>query len=308
MAEQSRRVGLLKAVGGTPRLVALVLLCENGVIGLIAAGIGLLLGQLAAPSISGPGAGLLAATTTAGIDLPAVAAVTALGLFLATAATLLPTLHATRRSTVSSLMDQPRTPRRRAASIKLSAHLPAPLLVGARLAARRPRRAALTVASTTVTVSGLTAVLIMHATQANPEFIAPSDPLKARLNAAVVMLSAALTVFAVVNAVFIAWTTALEARATTALTRALGATAGEIVAGLSATQGLLTLIGAILGIPCGIGIYYAFTPHGATTTVPPAPSLALVVLFTPLAVSLLTIIPVRIGARGPVAHSLKATG
>ena len=40
MAEQTRRVGLLKAVGGTPGLTAIVLLAENLVVALVAAGPG----------------------------------------------------------------------------------------------------------------------------------------------------------------------------------------------------------------------------------------------------------------------------
>ena len=40
MAEQTRRVGLLKAVGATPRLVAVVLLAENLLLALAAAVVG----------------------------------------------------------------------------------------------------------------------------------------------------------------------------------------------------------------------------------------------------------------------------
>ena len=61
MAEQTLRVGLLKAVGGTPRFVAVVVLFEHALIGLCAAGVGLLAGWLAAPLIGSPGAGLLSA-------------------------------------------------------------------------------------------------------------------------------------------------------------------------------------------------------------------------------------------------------
>ena len=38
MAEHTRRIGLLKAVGGTPGLIAAVLLAENLVLALLAAG------------------------------------------------------------------------------------------------------------------------------------------------------------------------------------------------------------------------------------------------------------------------------
>ena len=38
MAEHTRRIGLLKAVGGTPGLTAIVLLAENVLLALLAAG------------------------------------------------------------------------------------------------------------------------------------------------------------------------------------------------------------------------------------------------------------------------------
>ena len=44
MAEHTRRVGLLKAVGATPGLVATVLLAENLILGLAAAAAGLTAG------------------------------------------------------------------------------------------------------------------------------------------------------------------------------------------------------------------------------------------------------------------------
>jgi len=59
MAEQDRRVGLLKAVGGTPALAAAVLLAEHAAIALAAAAAGLAAGRLAAPLLTGPGASLV---------------------------------------------------------------------------------------------------------------------------------------------------------------------------------------------------------------------------------------------------------
>ena len=55
MAEHTRRVGLLKAVGATPGLVAAVLLAENLILALAAAAAGLVAGWLAAPLITNPG-------------------------------------------------------------------------------------------------------------------------------------------------------------------------------------------------------------------------------------------------------------
>jgi predicted lysophospholipase L1 biosynthesis ABC-type transport system permease subunit len=59
MADQNRRVGLLMAVGGTPGLVAAVLLAEYLAVALLAAAAGLAAGWLAAPSVTDLGAGLV---------------------------------------------------------------------------------------------------------------------------------------------------------------------------------------------------------------------------------------------------------
>ncbi len=66
MADQTRRVGLLKAVGGTPGLVAAVLLAEYVLVALVAAAAGLLAGRLTAPLLTEPGAGLVGAAGDAG--------------------------------------------------------------------------------------------------------------------------------------------------------------------------------------------------------------------------------------------------
>jgi len=57
MADQTRRVGLLKAVGGTPGLVAAVLLAEYLLVAVVAAAAGLAIGALTAPLLTerGPG-------------------------------------------------------------------------------------------------------------------------------------------------------------------------------------------------------------------------------------------------------------
>jgi ABC-type antimicrobial peptide transport system permease subunit len=61
LSEYARRGGLLKAVGGTPRLVAAMFLAENLVLAVPAAAVGLVAGWLAAPLLTGPGAALVGA-------------------------------------------------------------------------------------------------------------------------------------------------------------------------------------------------------------------------------------------------------
>jgi ABC-type lipoprotein release transport system permease subunit len=299
MVEQKRRVGLLKAVGGTPRFVAAVLLLEHALVGVCAAGLGLLVGWLAAPLIDSPGAGLLGASSAPSLDGATVALALALALGVAIVATLVPAIRAARQSTVAALNDSARSPRRREAMIKLSAHLPASLLLGTRLAARRPRRLLLSVFSIAVTASGLVAVMIVHATAA-------SLSLGPGVVQATIIISVMLVVLAAVNATFIAWTTVLDARHPAALARALGATPQQITTGLSVAQLLPALFGALLGIPGGIAIYDAPKNGPGPTTLPSALSLVALLVGTLLVIAVLIAVPTRIGARRPVADVLQA--
>ena len=163
MADQIRRVGLLKAVGGTPGLVAAVLLAEYVVVALLAAAAGLAVGSLVAPLLTEASAGLLGSAGARTISLTTAGLVTAVALAVAVGATLVPAVRAARTSTVLALADAARPPRRSARLIALSARLPVPLLLGLRLAARRPRRTVLAVVGIAITVTGLVAALGAHA-------------------------------------------------------------------------------------------------------------------------------------------------
>jgi ABC-type lipoprotein release transport system permease subunit len=298
MAEQTRRVGLLKAVGGTAWLVSVVLLFEHAVVGLCAAAVGLAAGWLAAPLVDAPGAGLLGAAGAPSIGGGTLGAVLALALGVAAGATLVPAIRAARRSTVGALLDAARSPRRRDAVIRLSAHLPPALLLGVRLVVRRPGRLLLSTFSVAVTGSGLVVVMILHASAARWSF-AP------QVAQATDVISVMLVVLAAVNAAFIAWTTALEVRHSAALARALGATPRQVTAGLSAAQLVPALAGALLGIAGGAGIYLAAATN-ATTQLPPVPWLAAMVAVTLAATAALTAVPTHLGARRSVTDVLQA--
>lgn len=164
LAGYTRRVGLLKAAGGTPGLIAATFCAENLVLAAIAGAMGLAGGWLAAPLLTNPGAALVGAPGAPSLTPLMIAGVMALALAVALVSTLVPAIRAARTSTVRALADTARTPRRHGALIGLSRRLPASALFGLRLAARRPRRALLSAASITVTVTGIVAVLAFHAT------------------------------------------------------------------------------------------------------------------------------------------------
>src|SRR6202167_1657754 len=296
MAERTRRVGLLKAVGGTPGTVAVVLLAENLVLALAAAAAGLAIGRL----VGTPGA--------PAFSLSIVGLVVAVALVVALASTLVPAIRAARTSTVSALADSARRPRRHGVLIRLSRRLPVPLLLGMRLIARRPRRALLSTASVAVTAGGIVAVLAFHTTvHLNAATLSNGlgNPMIDRDEQMLTVLTVVLVALAILNAICAAWTTVLDARHSSALARALGATPEQVTAGIAAAQVLPAAPGVLLGIPLGIGLY-AVAVQGIGIIIPSVWWLAAAVLGTLAAVAVLAAIPALADARRPVSPILQS--
>jgi putative ABC transport system permease protein len=308
MAEQTKKVGLIKAVGGTPGLVAAVLLTENVVLALLAAAAGLAVGGLVAPLLSSPGAGLVGAAGAVSLTISTIEVVTVVSVAVAMAATLIPALRAARTSTVSALADAARQPQRNSALVNLSTSFPVSLLIGLRLIARRPRRVVLSAVSIAITVTTVVAVLCYHATVDQPRFGGSSgliDPITSRVSQVLLVLTVVLSVLAVINAFFITWATVLDSRRPLALMRALGATPQQVSTGISAAQLLPALAGGIGGIPMGFLLIKAVS-NGAPLTFAPVSWLIAVVIGALVLVGALTAVPARIGARRPVAEVLES--
>jgi ABC-type lipoprotein release transport system permease subunit len=305
MADQTRRVGLLKAVGGTPRLVAVVLLAEYIVVALVGAAAGLAAGWLAAPLLTDPGAGLVGSAGAPSLTMSTVGVVTAVALGLAAIATVVPAVRAARTSTVHALDDAARPPRRTPWLIAISARLPVPLLLGLRVAARRPRRVVLNTASIFITVTGIVAVLAARAqNNQDAELVGGTDPGTVKLNQVLLVITVTLVALAAVNAIFVTWATALDAKHSSALARALGASPQQVSTGLSAAQVLPALVGAVMGIAGGLALFAALGEDGVTG--PPLWQLLAVVPVTVLVMAALTTVPARLGARRPVAGTLRS--
>jgi len=226
---------------------------------------------------------------------------------VAAVGTLIPAWRASRVSTVLALADSARPPRRSSWAIALSARVPVPLMLGLRLMAGRPRRTLLCALSVAITVSGVVAVLVAHA-QLDVRDAATSsglaDPRSDRLNQVLLVITITLVTLAAVNAIFITWATALDARRASALARALGATPQQVSAALSASQVLPALAGGVLGIPGGLALLAAVDPD--STTMPPLWQLLAVLPGTVLVVVCLTAIPARISSRRPVGQALQS--
>ena len=268
-----------------------------------AAAAGLVAGRLAAPAITDRAAGLIGGAATPSLTAGTVLTVTAVALGVAVLATFVPAIRAARTSTVAALNESARPPRRVGWLVALSARLPVVLLIALRVAGRRPRRFALGVASITVTVSGIVASMSASA-QLSSQLAANPDARMERLGDVLVVITVTLVALAAVNTVFATWATVLDVRHASAVTRALGATPGQISAGLSVAQVLPAFLGAVLGVGGGLALYTAVDPD--EVPLPPAWWLIVLVPGVVVVVAALTVVPARLAARRPVAQILQA--
>lgn len=311
MAEQTRRVGLLKAIGTTPRLAAVVLLAEHLPITAVAAIVGLITGRLAAPLLIHSTTGLIGTIHPPALPVTHAAAVLLVAVIITATATVVPAIRGARTSTLRALTGPTRQPRRSGLLIAASAHLPVPLLLGVRLAARRPRRTLLTAMSTCVTTTAVVAAVTLRHGVANKaahlsgrKFVAGvHNPITDLVDQTATVMMIALLALAAVNAILTAWATTIDTRRSAALTSALGATPTQAAAGVSTSQLLPALAATLLGTP--LGVLIAQSAQANSTTSPPFTWLTAIAPTILIAVALLAGIPAAIAARRPPADTLR---
>ncbi|WDZ84516.1 ABC transporter permease [Micromonospora cathayae] len=301
-----RRVGLLKAVGAGPAMIAVVHFAEYLVIGLTAAATGLAGGWFAAPVLIRPSAGLIGSVNAQPPALRTVVAVTVLALTIAVVATLVPVVRVATTSTVHALADAATPPQRRRWRIRLSRRLPTALLIGVRINARRQRRARLVTMNTLITTTALVAVLMVNTQVEHFDlgYTELANPRRERMEQALLVVVLVVCVLALVNAVVSTWTTVLDARQPLAVARTLGATPAQAAVGLAVAQLLPAVPGVVAGIPAGIGLL-AFVSR-AEVEYPPVPWLLATAFGVLLAIAAFTAIPAMVATRRPVVDALRS--
>ena len=181
------------------------------------------------------------------------------------------------------------------------------MLLALRIAGRRPRRAALNLASIAITAGGIIAMLAIAST-GRVSFLAPggsglANPIAEQNGQVMLVVTVMLGILAAINVVFITWASVHDVRVSSALARALGATPEQATAGLVAAQALPALGGAVLGVPLGIGLSAAIQ-HGTTVTYPPVAGILAVLAGTVTAVTALTTPAAYASNHRPIAQAL----
>ncbi len=307
---QHREIGLLKAVGLTPRQIVATFALESAVLGLLAIVIGFAAGALLAPRLAAP---------TAETTLGAPASAASPWHLLAAAVPVLLVLvggarSSTRRATRFSVLQAIQSgaplpePTSRVARALAAAPLPLPLALGFKDLLARRRRALRLGAAIAVTGAAIVFALSMQASlDARAAGVASDVP--DELPVLVYTLDVVLLVITVTTVVAIALLSVRERIRDFGVLQAVGLTPRQIASSLVGAHAALALLAALLSIPLGIALYrvvYALAGGDADALViAPWWCLALVPLAAQLIVAAAAGLPARLATRIPPAEALR---
>jgi putative ABC transport system permease protein len=309
-AAQHREIGLLKAVGLTPRQVTTVFALESAALGVIAVVVGFAVGAVLAPRLAGPSAEtMLGSPTTAASPWHLLIAGVPVLLVLVGSAR-----SSTRRSTrfsvlhaMQSGMPMPAA-RSRLASAISRAPLPVPFTLGLKDLLSRRRRALRLGGAIAVTGAAIVFALSMKASLDARAAGEVSD-VPDELPVLVYTLDAVLLVITATTLVAIAMLSVRERIRDYGVLKTVGLTPRQIASSLVSAHAALALIAALVSIPAGIGlflaVYAASGGDSADLAMAPWWWLTLVPLGTVLLVVAATGVPARLATRIPTADALR---
>jgi ABC-type lipoprotein release transport system permease subunit len=307
---QHREIGLLKAVGLTPRQITTVFSLESTALGLIAVVIGFAIGALLAPRLAAPGAETMlgSPTTAANPWHLLVAGIPVLLVLIGSARSS--TRRATRFSALQAIQagTPAPAPRTRLARTIARAGLPIPLALGLKDLLARRHRAIRLAGAVAVTGAAIVVALSMQASldaQPTKEISDVTD----ELPALVYTLDAVLLLITATTLVAIALLSVRERIRDYGVLKAIGVTPRQIASSLVSAHAVVALLAALLSIPVGIGLFITvFGIAGGSSedrVIAPWWWLALVPIATVLMVVAATSLPARLATRIPTADALR---
>jgi putative ABC transport system permease protein len=307
---QHREIGLLKAVGLTPRQVTAVFALESAALGLIAVVIGFAIGALLAPRLAAPAAETMlgSPTTAANPWHLLVAAIPVLLVLIGSARSS--TRRATRFSALQAIQAGTPAPAPRSRLVRTitRASLPIPLAIGLKDLVARRHRAIRLAGAIAITGAAIVFALSMKASldaQPTGEINDVTD----ELPVLVYTLDAVLLLVTATTLVAIALLSVRERIRDYGVLKAIGLTPREIASSVVSAHAAVALLAALLSIPVGIGLYVTvFGIAGGSAedrVIAPWWWLALVPIGTVLLVVAATSLPARLATRIPTADALR---
>ena len=328
---RTREIGLLKAVGMTPRQVVSLHLAEELTLGLAGAIVGIAAGTLITPLFVHKATDLLGGVPTPSFDplrslivLAAIEAVVA-------AAAFAPSRRGSRLSVAEALEggSHPRVGRSRLARLAERLRLPVPVVVGVKDSFARPGRALLTSFSLALTVALAVAAMslethwttqirqdriegaaLVAATPQGGALAAPQrdpgvDPTvddRTRLRPLVYSFVAIMVVVGLLNLLTTTMLSVRERVRELGILKAVGLTPRQVVTSLVTSQATLGLVAGALGIPLGIATYRLVS---GDPDVPPWWWLVVLVPVALAAVAAVCVLPARRAAGLPVPEAIR---
>jgi putative ABC transport system permease protein len=223
-----------------------------------------------------------------------------------------------------------RVRRSRAASLAMRASSSSTLVLGLKDIATRRGRAIVTVLSVTLAVTIAVAIVGLGTSELNPE-IAPTQaaPLPAdpadisnlpvfssavsgqaigRIMTLITALQVLLGAVAVITLLAAASMSIQERLRELGVLHALGATTGQLAGASAVSQGALGTIGALLGVPLGLGVYLLFKAMagGGFTGSPPPLAVVLIALGAVAVAAAAGALPALLAQRVPTSQALAA--
>jgi putative ABC transport system permease protein len=307
-SEQHRQVGILKAVGFTPRQVGIVFALESVVLGAVAAVLGFALGATLAPRLAEPSVQTLIGSPTIAADPWHILVACAVVLPVLFAGAVTSTRRSTRLTAVEAIRAGTVSPPRSRIARGLRLLLPLTAGLGLNDLLARGRRAFLLAAAIALTGAMAVTALSLDATLDAQRTREASD-FPDELHILVYTLDTVLLVITATTLVAVALLSVRERIRDYAVLEAIGFTPGQIISTVIGSLTALAMLASLVAIPLGIGLYLALytISSGASNGAVIAPlwSLALIVIGTLLVVVAATSLPAWLATRIHPADALR---
>ena len=307
-SEQHRQVGLLKAVGFTPRQVGIVFALESVALGVLAGLVGFALGAILAPRLAAPSAQTLVGPPTIAANPWHILA--RLRCRASRALRRSRGLHPPQYPADSCRGDPRRHGVAPDARVARGARSRLPLTTGVGLAdlLARGRRALLLAAAIALTGAMAVTALSLDATLDAQRATEATD-FPDELLLLVYTLDTVLLVITATTLVAVALLSVRERVRDYGVLRTIGFTPGQILSTVVSSHTALSVLASLVAIPLGIGLYLALyaiaggTSEGAV--IAPWWLLALIPVGTLLVVAAATTLPAWLGTRINPAEALR---